>query len=257
MKPAADSTLTIRKPGPYVDLTTVSRWEGPRAVLSLKRSGDMSQLKQREVFLESIGVEPSRAFFLKQIHSRKVIYLDDNRDAFQNRWSGSPPEGDGLVTEDPRAVLCVSVADCLPLFLFDESSGALGLLHSGWKGTGIVEVGVRMMRERGSVGGPHPAHGARTDMLKALLGPCIGPCCYRIPRDRYELFERDYGAEAVARDKGDHYIDLRAANQVLRHRLGVKNVSVISACTACNPLLSSFRRDGKGFSGMLAVTGYF
>lgn len=253
MKPAADSTLTIRKPGPYVDLTTVSRWEGPRALLSLKRSGDMSQLKQREVFLESIGVEPSRAFFLKQIHSRKVIYLDDNRDAFQNRWSGSPPEGDGLVTEDPRAVLCVSVADCLPLFLFDESSGALGLLHSGWKGTGIVEVGVRMMRERSakSVGG------RATDTLKALLGPCIGPCCYRIPRDRYELFEREYGGAAATRDKGHYCIDLRAANQVLLHRLGVKNVSATSDCTSCNPLLSSFRRDGEGFSGMLAVAGYF
>ncbi len=245
MKPAADSTLTIHKPGPYAELTTANRREGPRAVLSLKRSGDMSQLKQREVFLESIGVEPSRAFFMKQIHSRKVINLDDNRDAFQNRWSGSPPQGDGLVTRDPRAVLCVSVGDCLPLFLFDESSGAFGLLHSGWKGTGIVELGVRMTRERG------------TDTLRALLGPCIGPCCYRIPRDRYQLFEREYGGEAAIRDRGDYYIDLRAANQVLLHRLGVKSVSVISDCTSCNPLLSSFRRDGKGFSGMLAVTGYF
>jgi hypothetical protein len=150
-----------------------------------------------------------------------------------------------LVTRDPRAVLCVSVGDCLPLFLFDESSGAFGLLHSGWKGTGIVELGVRMMRERG------------TDTLRALLGPCIGPCCYRIPRDRYQLFEREYGGEAAIRDRGDYYIDLRAANQVLLHRLGVKSVSVISDCTSCNPLLSSFRRDGKGFSGMLAVTGYF
>ena len=123
--------------------------------------------------------------------------------------------------------------------------------------------GIRTGRAAGgSVGGPrpatpHPAHGARTDTLKALLGPCIGPCCYRIPRDRYELFERVYGAKAVARDKGHHCIDLKAANQVLLDRLGVKSVSVIADCTSCNPLLSSFRRDGKGFSGMLAVTGYF
>jgi YfiH family protein len=151
------------------------------------------------------------------------------------------------VTGDRRAVLCVSVADCLPLFLFDESSGAFALLHSGWKGTGIVEVGVRLIREQGS----------RKDKLKALLGPCIGPCCYRIPRDRYELFERQYGDEAVMKDEENYYIDLRAANRVLLNRLGVKNVSVISDCTSCNPLLSSFRRDGKGFSGMLAVTGYF
>ncbi len=242
------SVCVIQKPGLYADLTPTGSWSGPRAVLSLKQAGDMSRLDQRKAFLQGIGIQPSRAFFLKQVHSKKVIFLDESRDAFRSRWEGSPPQGDGLVTADSQAVLCVGVADCLPLFLFDQESGAFGLLHSGWKGTGILEVGFSVMKER---------FNSSASQLRVLLGPGIGPCCYRIPKDRYSLFEREYGDEAVSRDDENHYIDLIGANRVLLKRLGIDWATVISDCTSCNPLLSSFRRDGEGFSGMLAVMGYF
>jgi YfiH family protein len=208
----------------------------------------MSNLDQRKAFLDRIGIRPSRAFFLKQVHSKKVIFLDESRESFGHRWEGAPPQGDGLVTADSQAVLCVGVADCLPLFLFDQESGAFGLLHSGWKGTGILETGFAVMKKH---------FDSSASRLSVLVGPGIGPCCYRIPEDRYNLFQRAYGEEAVSREDENYYIDLRGANRVLLERLGVARVSVISDCTSCNPLLSSFRRDGEGFSGMLAVMGYF
>jgi YfiH family protein len=219
-------------------------------VVSLKQAGNMSlnHLEQRKGFLQSLGIEPDRAYFLKQIHSKRVILLDEKRTAFEGIWEGILPKGDGLLTQDRRAVLCVGVADCLPIFLFDRYSGAFGLLHSGWKGTGIVEVGVKLMQER---------FHADPGKLKLLLGPCIGPCCYRVPRDRFELFESQFGADSVKKTKDGYYIDLKAANLLLLARLGVEDIIVVPDCTSCNPLLASFRRDGKGFSGMLAVTGFF
>jgi copper oxidase (laccase) domain-containing protein len=83
------------------------------------------------------------------------------------------PGVDGLVSSQRGVVLTVVVADCGPLWLADRGSGAVGLLHSGKKGTelGILGKGVALMNER---------FGTEPGDVVAVLGPCVRPPHYEV-----------------------------------------------------------------------------
>lgn len=215
-----------------------------RAGITLLAAGDMG-LSSRHgdpshaAFLAAIGVEQARARAVRQVHSRTVLAVD-----------GEPAEAlaavdaDGMVTARPELLLTVTVADCLPVFLLDTATGAFGLVHSGWKGTGIVVDALHMMAAR---------FGTRASDTAAAIGPGIGPCCYEVPRERCEAFRERFGPAAV---RDGRCLDLRLANVALLEAEGVGSISVVGECTCCSPRLGSFRRQGAaGFTRMLAFIG--
>src|SRR5205807_8035757 len=90
-------------------------------------------------------------------------------------------QADGHATALEGVAPMVLVADCLPLVL--AGGGALAVLHAGWRGlaAGIVDEGVRAVRELGSAG-----------PVQAAVGPGAGACCYEVSEEVHELFAR-YG----------------------------------------------------------------
>lgn len=156
------------------------------------------------------------------------------------------PAGDGLVTDDDRVVLSVTVADCLPIFLFDESGSVRALVHSGWRGTGIAANAVEEMVNR---------YGAVRERIGALIGPGICGRCYEVGPDVFEHFRTTWGTGCVRVEgspQWQYYVDLAAANEVLLQEAGVTDIRRSNACTMEDPRFSSYRRDGAGFSRMLA-----
>ena len=153
-----------------------------------------------------------------------------------------------MVTDCPDVVLSVTVADCLPIFLQDTANGAFGLVHSGWRGTGIVVNALRAMRDR---------YGTRAPDIAATIGPGIGPCCYHVLEERADFFARQFSAAAVARNHGGtSCLDLREANIALLRDAGVEAVTVVEDCTSCSEALGSFRRQGpERYSLMLSCMG--
>ncbi|MDR0322720.1 MAG: polyphenol oxidase family protein [Treponema sp.] len=189
------------------------------------------------------------------MHSREVLTVDRN----------NPPtvSADGMVCGDQDIALCVTVADCLPVFLLDTESGMFGLVHSGWKGTGIVLQALERMRKIG---------GTRVEAVAAILGPCIGSCCYRVDAQRAFAFEKEFGVVASAAtfesmqenappvtrreqcpDGPVWYLDLKAANVRLLADAGVRNIAVCGDCTFTDTRLGSFRREGQDFTHMAAM----
>jgi len=216
-----------------------------RAGISLARAGDMGLAGRdsppwRVRLFAAAGIEARLVRCVRQVHSRAVV-----------RMNGSePPDGpfaeaDGMVSDRADLVLAVTVADCLPIFLADRRTGAFGLVHSGWKGTGIVLEAIRTMAS---------LFGTRPVDLSATIGPGIGPCCYTVPAERHDRFRSEFGPRSVQRGPdGTFRLDLRAANASLLEGDGVGDVTVVSDCTSCNPVLGSFRREGAGaFTRMLA-----
>jgi copper oxidase (laccase) domain-containing protein len=55
------------------------------------------------------------------------------------------PQADALISGERRLTLVVRVADCGPVWLHCAKTGAIGLVHSGRKGT---EIGRASCRER-------------------------------------------------------------------------------------------------------------
>lgn len=234
--------------------------KSPRAVLSTVDSGDMrfdpaAESETRKGFFARLGLEPTRIASLPLKHTRRVVFIKAGEEAGLILEGAAVTGGaDGIIVEGPVWVPALTVADCMPIWLHDARRGVFGLLHSGWKGTGILAEAVRSMgREFGSLPGD----------IEAILGPCIGPCCYAVPKERARLFADEFGKTAVrvtTSDKGGvkHYIDLRAANIRLAESLGLGELLNAELCTACSPAMGSYRRQGSThFTRMIALCGHF
>jgi polyphenol oxidase len=214
------------------------------AGISLARAGDMSRRRAgpaRARLFAHLSIGEERVFGLTQVHSRRVVTL-----AGQDAREVAEMEADGMVSASGDAVLTVTVADCLPIFLVDRATGAYGLVHSGWKGTGIVRAALDAMTA---------GFGTDPRDLSVTIGPGIGPCCYRVPEERALSFAEEFGASAAARGADDTpRLDLRAANVMLLQAAGVSEITVVDDCTCCTGSLSSFRRQGAdAFTLMLAL----
>jgi hypothetical protein len=220
---------------------------GIRAGISLAAAGDMGLAVRGSDpsfgrILATLGVETERVRSVRQVHSRTVVHADGQG------WPS--PWADGIVTRDPGLLLTVTVADCLPLFLLDSVSGAFAVVHSGWKGTGIVVEALRLMAG---------AFATRPADVWAAIGPGIGPCCYEVPAERCGEFRARFGGRCV---RDGSRLDLREANLALLEEEGIAGVSVADECTACSSRLGSFRRQAAGhpagqaqFTRMLAFIG--
>jgi YfiH family protein len=247
---------------------------GLSCVLSARSAGNMSFLPcpeapfrpnpAREAFFRSRGIDPERVYSLFQVHSRDVYAVGDPPPAGLPRPAAprsgprdcpSPAafarRGDGMVSFCRGAFLALTVADCLPVFLFDTENFFYAALHSGWRGTGIVLRALSVMTRAGT----------RPEAVAAVLGPCIRGCCYKVDEGRAVDFEKEFGrsgplGDVVLRRGDGPYINLQAANARLLAGAGVRHIAVCENCTCTDERLGSFRREGPdAYTRMAAVTG--
>jgi YfiH family protein len=146
-------------------------------------------------------------------------------------------DGDGLVTATPGLGLLVLAADCLPIAI--AGGGAVAIVHAGWPGlaAGVIESGVRALRELGS-GGP----------MAAAIGPGARACCYEVGDELRERFA-EYGSEAMP----GRNLDLALIARRQLESAGVGEVHDVGLCTISSEpsLFFSHRRD-RGMTGRQA-----
>ncbi len=213
---------------------------GPDIVLSLKTFGNM-EYSEHSAFINQLGIDEKYFIRCRQIHSKKIFVVD-----------GKPSlmlSGDGLITENSTLVLGAVAADCMPIYFFDSKNKVFGIVHSGWKGTGIIAEAVGILQSR---------WGTAMDDLTVVLGPSAGVCCYEVDETRYRDFTSRWGEKSGERRKGKFYLDLKSANYTLLFSLGIHNVYDFHECTICNEKYGSYRRQGpERYTRMLALIGYF
>jgi YfiH family protein len=247
---AARGMLVARFPGVAAGARADTGAAEPLAILSLAsqgsmRHGDPDCAANRERFLSGVGIDPINVRSLSLVHSRAVVFPEGKEDCavLASRAGGA----DGIVLSDPSLAAAVTVADCMPIWLLDRGSGAFGILHSGWRGTGILGVAIRAVARR---------LGSDPSTIAVILGPAIGSCCYAVDEERAEAFAAEHGELSVSRKDGRWRLDLRSANVSIAEREGVGSLLSIEACTSCDPRLGSFRREGPdSFTRMLALCG--
>ena len=158
---------------------------------------------------------------------------------------------DGLITNIPGIILSTFHADCPPVFFIDPVKKAIGLSHSGWKGT-KGEIAARTIEAMTKEYGTNPK-----DLICAV-GPSICGECYEIGTDVAEEFSENYTKEELENEKiivpypNDKFrLYLWNAIRYTLKKSGVKpeNILVTDICTRCNPdLLFSHRvhKDNRG-----------
>jgi YfiH family protein len=153
------------------------------------------------------------------------------------------PNVDILLTRDRTLTLAIHCADCVPVLLADPVAGAVGSVHTGWRGTalGAVSAAVRMMKREF---GTDPAN------IVAAIGPSIGPRHYEVDGPVRAQFEPHPWRDAVFTDaRPEHWwLDLWGANRRQLETAGVPPEQVWAAemCTYEHAdLFFSHRREGR------------
>ncbi len=175
---------------------------------------------------------------------------------------------DGIITKNERIIPVVTVADCVPIFLFDHRTSAFGVVHSGWKGTGIAAVAIEKMLTH---------YGSKPDDICVAIGPHIHSCCYLVSEERAEYFRTTFSAgsvqpcqqeerEALSATIRWNYgegalfrLSLLNANLAVLKKAGIPdaNITYATDCTCCTPIFGSNRREtsqGSEFTVQAAFT---
>ena len=218
------------------------------AAISTRDEGDCGYNTEdrtgRERLFAGCGVDPESVVGVGQVHGDEILVADDGHGG-QGTWTAPNVAADGIVTNVPGITISISVADCVPVYLFALDVGAIGLLHAGRAGTllGIAAKGVRLLSER---------YGASRGSIWAVVGPSICGGCYEVSPEMAEHFR---AAGLIARER---HIDLWASNRVQLERVGVpaEQIHVAGMCTAEEGELFSFRRDATAARNLaLLVVG--
>jgi purine-nucleoside/S-methyl-5'-thioadenosine phosphorylase / adenosine deaminase len=168
----------------------------------------------------AIGIGEWPLITAQQLHGNKIAIVEGRS---RGRAGREFPGCDGLITNERGVALGVYVADCCAVYIIDPKTPAIGLVHSGRKGTelGVVTNAITQMSSRF---GSDPAN------MIVQLSPCIRPPHYEI----------DFAAEIVRQCRA----------------LGVTEIHYSGICTACDLGRYYSYRAEKGKTGrMLALIG--
>lgn len=160
---------------------------------------------------------------------------------------------DGMITNVPGIVLVTSYADCVPLYFVDPVRKAIGLSHSGWKGT-VGHIGQKTVWKM------HEVYGSEPKDIVAAIGPSICQSCYEVSDDVAETFRANFTADEAAdilldKGNGKYQLDLWKANWYVQTDAGIlpEHLSVTDLCTACHPDLLWSHRKTNGQRGGLSA----
>jgi hypothetical protein len=205
----------------------------------------------RGKFLDNFQLDLGQAVCCRQVHGDRIIRVDEQhqgRGAFL--YDTSLPDYDGLVTNRPGVALLTFYADCLPVYLFDPDKRAIGMVHSGWKGTmqRIAQKAVTVMQNE---------YGSQPVDLWAAIGPGIGACCFEISPaladDVKTNFPEDESIISSESGRCCWNLPLTIRQTLVQTGIDPDNISISSLCTACNPeWFFSYRRD-KGMTGRMGA----
>lgn len=201
-------------------------------------------LKNRMILANSIGVNYEDLISVQQVHGDKVktITLDDLGKGAIN-YDDSLKGYDALITNIPKLPLFAFYADCVPIFIVDPVKKAIGIVHSGWKGTLLNISGNvidNMIKE----------YKSEPKDLIAIIGPHIQSCCYEVSDEIINLFNSagyNIGNQII---KNRLDLGLIVKNQLIKK--GLKNIELDNHCTGCDLNLFFSHRKENGQTGRMA-----
>lgn len=179
---------------------------------------------------------------------------------------------DGLITDIPGIALVTSYADCVPLYFVDPVHRAIGLAHSGWRGT-ADKMGDCMVKAM------ETHFGTKPENLYAAIGPSICQDCYEVSEEVAQIFLDIFkGEEALeqeiikkgyrggmegrythvvepGREQGKYQLDLWLANIMILIKAGIlsDHIEVTDICTCHNPDYLFSHRASQGKRGNLSA----
>ena len=187
-----------------------------------------------------------------QTHTTKVLRVGKEACGYGVTKEKPYTDVDGLITNEPGIILSTFYADCVPLYFVDTVNKAIGLSHSGWRGT-VGRMGQKTLEAMKEAFGTNPAD------VYAAIGPSICQDCYEISEDVavhfYEEFQGHGDAILYNKGNGKYQLDLWKANEIVMLEAGIlqEHLAVTNICTCCNSEVLFSHRASHGKRGNLAA----
>ena len=209
-------------------------------------------VKNHEIIANAIGFNPENIVASKQTHTTNVKIVskkDCGKGIYRER---DYDDVDGMITNEKGIVLATYFADCVPLYMVDTKNQAIGLSHSGWRGTvgKIGKVTLDLMKE---------TYGTNPKDVIACIGPSICRDCYEVSEDVATEFETAFkGREKdilINKGNGKYQLDLWECNYIIFKECGVyeENIHMPDICTCHNMEMMFSHRATQGRRGNLAA----
>lgn len=203
---------------------------------SFTRNDDPEHVRENYRRMASIlGTDMEKMVLSYQTHTtnvRKVTMEDAGKGIVKER---DYRDVDGLITNIPGITLVTFYADCVPLYFADPVHKAIGLSHSGWRGT-VHRMG------RATLEAMHREYGTDPADVIACIGPSICQDCFEVgpevAAEFTESFKVQYQDELFYRKpNGKYQVDLWRANQIVLLEAGIpkEQIHTTDLCTKCNP----------------------
>ena len=187
-----------------------------------------------------------------QTHTTNVLQVGKEERGYGVTKERPYTDVDGLITNEPGVILSTFYADCVPLYFVDPVRKAIGLSHSGWRGT-VGRMGQKTLEAMAE------AYGTKPEDVYAAVGPSICQDCYEISEDVAEHFYQEFEGHGdeilINKGNGKYQLDLWKTNEIVLLEAGIKkeHLAVTNVCTCCNSEVLFSHRASHGKRGNLAA----
>ena len=184
--------------------------------------------------------------YCQQVHSEVICHADRVPFSTWNTENHNVKAitGDALISNRQGETLGIFTADCVPIFIFDTITQAIGITHAGWRGT-LALIAAK------TISAMNAAFGTHIRNCRIHLGPSIQKCCYTVSSELVKQFTHHFGSDV----KIENRLCLQTANIKQLWDIGVppESISTSPYCTSCNTdLFYSYRAEGGQTGRMLS-----
>lgn len=234
----------------FTDIKDVKLWMTSADSLKFNASEDEKSLELRNLY-QHFHIEKSKVYAGYQVHSDNITVVDSSLTSNHPLYGYEYAATDGLITAESGICLITKLADCTPVVLYEPKKKILANIHSGWRGTHqkIVPKSIEKIIEH---------YDADPKEMLAFLGPAISKDNFEVQDDLIQQFNQSHGdisAHLTKKENGRYLFDMRSLllSDLLSCNIAQDNIFSSDLDTYSNPMLHSYRRDGKESGRMLLL----
>lgn len=160
---------------------------------------------------------------------------------------------DGVITNKKNLLICTIEADCTPVFILDPINKAIGMVHSGWRGT-VKKISIKALELM------NKHYGTKVSDVLVYFGPSICGKCYEVGSDLIPEFKKildDKDIDDIFKPiKGKdekYFLDVTEGirKTLIMEGVNEKNIIKSKYCTYHDNIFASWRRDRDKSKQML------
>lgn len=236
-----------------VKTLAVPKDQGRWRIYSFDIEDNMKHINSYKELGEELGITVNDMVRAMQEHTNNVLKVESGDGGMGVIRREPKISYDGLITNEKGIMLLTVEADCTPVYILDPINKAIGMVHSGWRGTvkKIACKALDMMKEN---------YGTDKEKVLIHFGPSICGECYEVGIELIDEFKKILKCDEIHKvfkpliDKPEKYsLDVTESIRFTLLEYGVKeeNITQSKYCTYHDNVFSSWRRDKDKTKQML------